>query len=236
MAHASAVFTYGPRPAADQHPGLDSRLAGVSVMVAVHVALGGLVMSGLGPRVVDILSPTALLVTPLASATASPDHRPDFDNLSITLAVDPAGFIAPQMSFVSVNEPEPAANAEGPQSGAGDRGVVHAGWRRADVSPSRTAPRHIRGSLPQYPVREFRGGFQGDTRILVCVSAMGAVTKAELAVSSGRPRLDEATLLWVKHERFIPGLEDGERTEICGVPLTYSWRLTPSGSIIRQDG
>ncbi|WKZ11218.1 MAG: energy transducer TonB [Gammaproteobacteria bacterium] len=74
---------------------------------------------------------------------------------------------------------------------------------------------------PAYPPQSKRLGEEGATVLRLHIDAEGKVTDAQVAQSSGFPRLDEAA---VKHAmrswRFLPGTEDGKP-----VAMWYEFRV-----------
>jgi protein TonB len=95
----------------------------------------------------------------------------------------------------------------------------------AAVGPPATRPRLRGGDKPAYPPSAQRAGESGTTQLTLCVSAQGRVTQASIAGSSGSRALDEAALRWIRNERFTPGTQNGQPTDMCNHNMAYVWEL-----------
>lgn len=70
--------------------------------------------------------------------------------------------------------------------------------------PSRYDAAYLDNPAPQYPKLSRRRGEQGKVTLRVRVRADGRAETAEIAQSSGHPRLDDAALETVRSWRFVP--------------------------------
>lgn len=81
-----------------------------------------------------------------------------------------------------------------------------------------------------YPAEALRLRQEGDVTLAMCVSAAGAVSNVRVAVSSGVPVLDEATVHAVSGMTFSPARNAaGQPVAWCDPPyqMTVQWRLPP---------
>lgn len=68
---------------------------------------------------------------------------------------------------------------------------------------------YLNNPKPQYPLMSKRLGEQGRAVVNVLISAEGIAEKAEIKVSTGFDRLDQAALATVKSWRYVPGKRGG---------------------------
>jgi protein TonB len=93
---------------------------------------------------------------------------------------------------------------------------------RAVVVAPRPNPRRPFGSAEEfYPPASKRAGEEGSVVVQLYVTEEGRVADAKVAESSGFPRLDEASLKYVKTWRLLPGTSDGKP-----VAMWHSFRVT----------
>lgn len=93
---------------------------------------------------------------------------------------------------------------------------------RVVVVPPRPNPRRPFGSAEEfYPPASKRAGEEGSVVVQLYVNEEGRVMDAKVAESSGFPRLDEASLKYVRTWRLLPGTNDGKP-----VAMWHSFRVT----------
>uniref|UniRef100_UPI001E2FA5EB energy transducer TonB n=1 Tax=Roseomonas rosulenta TaxID=2748667 RepID=UPI001E2FA5EB len=66
-----------------------------------------------------------------------------------------------------------------------------------------------RNAPPDYPPESRRRGEEGVVRLALRVGSDGSVEAAEVAVSSGHPRLDQAAVEAARRWRFRPAMQGG---------------------------
>jgi protein TonB len=86
-------------------------------------------------------------------------------------------------------------------------GTVSSGAGRVEL-PSSDA-QYLNNPKPEYPALSRRRGEQGRAIVNVLISVDGTAEKAEIKVSSGFERLDQAALATVKSWRYVPGNRGG---------------------------
>jgi len=79
-------------------------------------------------------------------------------------------------------------------------------------------------SPPVYPASEVRANHTGTVMLKFLIGTGGEVKQAEVEISSGFPRLDEAAKLALSRCRFIPASSDGIPVEKW-VPFKYVWTI-----------
>jgi len=131
--------------------------------------------------------------------------------IAINLPADAPATTAIQQ--VTTQRPPPAAPPPAPAA------------RAPVVVPPKQDPR--RGiTQPEYPPASRRAGEAGTVQLRIYVLENGRVREAQVAVSSGFPRLDEAavreaTRAW----RFVPGTQDGKPAAMWH-EIKVTFRLT----------
>jgi protein TonB len=75
-----------------------------------------------------------------------------------------------------------------------------------------------------YPVASQQDHEQGSCMVKLTIGTDGLVRNAELTISSGFPRLDEACLKAFRLERFLPATQGGKPV-IATIELPINWRL-----------
>lgn len=86
------------------------------------------------------------------------------------------------------------------------------------------APRRLRAALPAYSSASQRCREEGKVTISYCVSPDGAVENAQVLVSSGYARLDNAALAWAARERHTAGTVNGRARRYCGLVAEEEFR------------
>ena len=99
-------------------------------------------------------------------------------------------------------------------------GTASSGSGRVEL-PSSDA-QYLNNPKPEYPPLSKRRGEQGRAVVNVLISAQGTAEKAEIKVSTGFDRLDQAALATVKSWRYVPG-KRGDTPEAMwfSVPIQF---------------
>jgi protein TonB len=198
-----------------------TKLAGVMTTALALAGVGYVAMYGLGVRFEPVVLPPTVLVTPSEVEDRVADEPLDL------AATDP-------LKLMVEPPPAPKFDAFTPEGDSPIK-VVTGTERRVEVipgpavdpprAPMRVWPKLMPGDLPPYPAGEIRAKAEGVTMLSVCVSERGRVTDAKVATPSGRPRLDEAAIQWIRRARFTPGTIDGAVEPMCGHSVVYEWKL-----------
>jgi protein TonB len=202
-----------------QRARFSTRVTGLSATFLIAAAAGYVLLTGFGAVIVEAVQRPMVMAT-IPARPVPPDHTtpppttPD-ERLFRLPAPPPEAF--PDDRFVTDDKP-----------GTDDPSLVEP-KKDTLVSPTHTpvrvAPRMKPMAPPPYPAAAIRASEQGTTALELCIDAHGRVTSANLARSSGHPRLDEAALKWVREARYAPAMVDGAAQPLCGHPVEYVWNL-----------
>ncbi len=194
-----------------------SKLAGATSSVLLTVLAGYVLANGVGGEIVKALERPTLIVPPKPV-----EPLPDIERMPIGDDIDLVVPTSPIPDDVFV----PEDDGESIRTERRSADDAKAGSTVAPVAPLvRKAPKLISKEKPPYPAPDIRARNEGDTGVEVCVTANGRVSSAQLATSSGHPRLDAAALKWVRNARFTPGSVGGAAQAVCGHTVVYEWRL-----------
>jgi periplasmic protein TonB len=95
---------------------------------------------------------------------------------------------------------------------------------RLRSTPVQVDPAHpARVDWQLYPEESKRRGEQGTCKVNLTVGTDGGVHAAELRVSTGFPRLDQACLLAYRGARFLPATQNGKKI-VSTIDLPITWK------------
>ncbi len=192
-------------------------------VLLAHVAVAWLLMQGLISRqsttgevdnvimasvVMDMPAPPApkpqpVQAKPQAQSKALPKTMP---------AVQPQLHPSPVVTQAGPSESAPVVPAAGPTAAAAP---AAAGHQRPNTTPSPVVSLpssdadYLNNPAPAYPRMSRRQGEQGTVVLRVFINTEGRAEKAEIRISSGYSRLDEAALATVQRWRYVPGKRAG---------------------------
>ncbi len=87
--------------------------------------------------------------------------------------------------------------------------------------PSAADPR-FNNPKPPYPIASRENGEEGRVWLSLCVSEHGAISRLQLAQSSGHPALDRSALNTVTHWKFHPARQNGAAIPYCyRLPIVF---------------
>ena len=209
-------FATGSRLSSASYRPASSRIIGVVLVGALHVALVYALVTALAHRSID--APRAPIETKIITeATPPPVELPP---PLPSLAAPPQVFVPPPE--VSIAKPPPQQSTA-PAVVTTVRPVAP-----APTAPPVTVPPHVdqAHSTPfEYPPQSRRLGEQGSVVLQILIDPDGRVADAKLVQSSGFDRLDRAALQGVKtNYRFIPGTVDG-KPQPMWLSIKYNWKL-----------
>lgn len=204
----------------------------VAAVTAAHaVALWGIQHLGQRPpvttpsRVVQaMLVPTtsepapAPQPAPAPAPTAKP--RPLKPVIQRTPTPPPVAVPAPEPTTAVPSEPEPVAATASSVTASVSSTAATATAAEAAAPPGPPAPppkielpsasaAYLNNPPPPYPALSRRLGEEGRVVVRVRIEPDGTASAAEIRVSSGYPRLDEAALTAVRQWRYVPGKRNG---------------------------
>ena len=223
-----------------RNPG--KHVIGLSVVVALHVLLGMLLVYGLSRKVIEVVK--APIETKIIEEVKPPPAPPP-DNLPPPpkTAPPPPSFVpppevqvappptpAPTITTTTVAPPpsppvriEPAA----PQVVTAPPTAPPA----PPAAPARTAPKLDFNACakPEYNAAARRADAQGTVVVVYTMDTSGAISEARVEKSSGMSRehkmLDRMTLDAVQACKGTPGTVDGKPERLSG-RIEYVWKLT----------
>lgn len=196
-----------------------SRLVGLGLVIALHIALVYALVTALAFRRVDVVrSP---IETKIIDETQQPKVEPP---------PPPPNFAPPPPPFV----PPPEIRIATPPPAAAPSTAITA---VTNVKPTAPPPPPHEAVIvqpridaahshdPEYPLVSRRLGEQGSVVLQVMVGVDGKVTEAKIVQSSGFPRLDQAAVDGVKSNyRFHPGTSDGT-AQAMWYTFKFTWQL-----------
>jgi protein TonB len=94
----------------------------------------------------------------------------------------------------------------------------------AKVELPTTNADYLRNPPPAYPRMSFRLGEEGTTIVRVFIGTDGRALKAQVARSSGYPRLDEAAEATARGWQYVPGKRGGV-PEAMWVNVPIKWEI-----------
>jgi len=189
-----------------------------AAVVAAHAALLWLALHGLstpplsGPSEHLILASVVAEIPNMPATRPAPaptqlTQRPHAQALPQTTAVPTA---PTPVAATAAAESTPSANTAtaSPAPPSAQAPSVRTASPAAVVLPSSDAD-YLNNPAPVYPRMSRRMGEQGTVLVRVLISADGRAEQAEIRISSGYARLDEAALDTVKRWRYVPGKRAG---------------------------
>ena len=189
-----------------------------AAVVAAHAALLWLALHGLstpplsGPSEHLILASVVAEIPNMPATRPAPaptqlTQRPHAQALPQTTAVPTA---PSPVAATAAAESTPSANTAtaSPAPPSAQTPSVRTASPAAVVLPSSDAD-YLNNPAPVYPRMSRRMGEQGTVLVRVLISADGRAEQAEIRISSGYARLDEAALDTVKRWRYVPGKRAG---------------------------
>jgi protein TonB len=198
-----------------------TRLIGIVIAIAVNLIVGYVLVTGMGDVIIKKLVDTQVVI--IEKPKVEDKEPPPPPPVDVDLPPPPPQVILPEFTFDT--PPPPTAIT---QVAAVPKPAPPAAAKPAPPPPPVLTQRPTtrkNGALPEYPAASRRAKEEGVVSLTLCVDTSGRITKAELRKSSGFPRLDEATLDWIKRERLNPAMQGKTPVAICDYPLDYQWQL-----------
>lgn len=189
---------------AEGHPTV-TRIAGVALVIALHVGFVYALISGLAMRAVMQLPEQLFAQVVIPPPTAQPPPvtpnlaRPTFPTVVAPLIRIEQSEAAVHSITAYVGPPTPAYTEPSPASAASTPAIA--------IERTHT--------IPPYPMSARRLAQQGTVRLSLSVGPDGIVSDASVIASSGTTILDDAAVEWVKsHWRYKPATKDGHAVAV----------------------
>lgn len=227
-----------------RNPG--KHVVGLSVVVALHVLLGGVLVYGLSRKVIEVVKapietkiieevkppvppPPDNLPPPPKTAPPPPSFVPP-PEIQVAPPPTPAPTIttttvAPPPAPVTIGPPPTPAPAPAPAP------PVATAPPAPPAPPVRTAPKLDFNACakPEYNAATRRADAQGTVIVTYTMDTSGAISEARVEKTSGMSRehkmLDRMTLDAVQGCKGTPGTVDGKPEKLTG-RIEYVWKLT----------
>lgn len=198
------------------------RLLIVASVLLLHVLALWALQSGLLQRVMALAEEIVVPVEFIRPDTPPPPKPPAVVPKPPPASKTPAAAPNPNPAAPAAPAPAPLAIADPTPSANAPVGVTHAPAVVAPVAPAPSAPvpapkvelpssdaEYLHNPKSEYPRISRQRNEQGKVVVSVFIGADGTAQKAEIKVSSGYERLDQAALATVKSWRYVPGKRGG---------------------------
>lgn len=211
---------------------------GLTVVVGLHVAVGWMLLEGLGPRVVDAIRPPIdTVILPDLETPPPPPPQPD---LPRPKALPPLQTYAPLPDLPTATAQEPAVtmhhDAAVPATPWPDTAAAtsqaSASLPAAPRMAARPAIANVRACAPtgdDYPPTARRAEATGTTRLRFTIDAAGALARSEIVRSAGPTRehrlLDKVAENRLAGCAFTAGLDETGKAVGGTFEVDYVWRL-----------
>lgn len=87
-------------------------------------------------------------------------------------------------------------------------------------------PTRLQGPPPDYPTPSLRAREAGSTTASLCIDADGVPQYVATNASTGFPRLDAVTRVWIwRSVRFTPAMAGDQRVAVCNFLINSDWQL-----------
>lgn len=230
----------------DAPRGLSRNSVIVLSVIALHVAVGWALQSGLARKAVEVIIPAQVLsefltpeppappARPAPPAPPPPKPTPPTPRPAPPKPAPKKPTPAPLPAAIADPTPAPAAplGAIEPQPAAKpvESAPVAAAAPAAPPAPAIVQPSsdasHLNNPKPVYPAVSKRLGEQGKVVLRVLIGTDGLPQKVEIKQSSGFERLDRQAVDTVSRWRFVPGTRNG-------VPEAM-WYLQPINFVLQH--
>ncbi len=207
------------------------KVAGITLVVALHALLAYALLTGLGTVVLKMCRQEVPITLEPEQDEATVTKVPAMAPPSPTLA--PAQIVElPRPDFVVAASPLPALpgpsmeSGEGAEHGAGAGEGSGLGVGQGQGLGTVNAVVDF-GSCqkPEYPASALRNEEQGVSHLLFLIDTNGSIAEARVDKTSGYKALDSAALRALSLCRFKPGTVNGQAQKTWA-SVDYAWRLT----------
>jgi protein TonB len=198
---------------------VSQRFLGIGFVIALHVAVVYLLISGLGKSIVEVVTaPIEMNVIEESvpeDAPPPPPPPPQFE-------APPPEFIPPP--DIQIAQDAPVANTTAIANVSAKPAPPPPPPKADVIVKPRVDPRSP-NVTPPYPPSSRRAKEQGITTLQLYVSESGRVTDAKVAKSSGFQKLDAAAVEFAKRKwRYVPGTVNGKPSGMW-ITVGLRWKL-----------
>lgn len=187
------------------------RSIGIFIVIAFHVLLIWALANGLGKTIVNFVAPPPPIQLSKVEQQIVPPpvvepQKPTIETRT-KITIDTSVFTDIQIE--SDSRPK----------------VVSTGGDESVIAPSVSRPKLLRASKPDYPSAAARLGEEGATSLKLLIGTDGRVADAQLVLSSGSSRLDEAAIKHAKRNWAFSPCTEGNKAVACWYQTKLVWRL-----------
>jgi protein TonB len=194
-----------------------ARLAGIALVVLLHIAIVYVLVTALARR------PAESLIVPIATRLIE-EAKPE----RVEPPPPPPRFAPPPPPFV----PPPEVHIETPPPPSQSTAIQAVTPVKPVEAPPPREPVTVQPRVdaaksrePEYPPASRRMGEQGSLVLQVLIDEQGRAAQSKLVQSSGFDRLDQAALAGIKDNyRFVPGTVDG-KPQAMWFTFKFTWKL-----------
>lgn len=201
------------------------RLPGITITVAVHAAVIGVLLS-YAPAREELLELGPVMVSLLPQQ--EPEKPQQLPKPKPVAKVAPRPIPVKPQPILAIAESAPAAAAamtQPPPAEPPQPSLPVATPAPAPVTPPSFNADYLNNPAPPYPSLSRRLHEEGQVMLRVLVDARGLPERVELRNSSGHERLDRIALETVRHWKFVPARRGEEAVSAWViVPISFSLR------------
>jgi protein TonB len=209
---------------------MSRNLVMAAVVVVFHIAALWAMQSGLLRRVVEIVVPAEIVFEFLAPPSPKVQPQPPAPPKSTPVKQGTPKATTPVKTStpLAIADPTPSPNAPtGVIAPAAPAPPVATPEKEASPAPARVQlpsndADYLQNPKPSYPAMSKRLGEQGQVVVRVLINVEGKAQTADIKLSSGFDRLDQAALNTVLRWRYVPGKRAGVAQAMWfNVPINF---------------
>ncbi len=190
------------------------RSIGIFIVIAFHVLLIWALANGLGQGIINVFNPEPIKLTPAEKKITPPQT---VDLLEPLIDKPTKIVITPnELTNLKFDDVQPPV-------------VTGGGTDESVIAPSLSKPKLLKASKPDYPSASARLGEEGATSLKLLIGIDGRVADAQLVLSSGSSRLDEAAIKHAKRNWAFSPCTEGGKAVACWHQTKLVWRLEDAG-------
>ena len=190
------------------------RSIGIFIVIAFHVLLIWALANGLGRALIDFVAPPPPIKLSPVDQKIVPPPLVEIPKPTIETPTK-INIIPHEITPFDIESVQP------PLVGTSNESIL------ATSGPSK--PKLLRASKPDYPSASARLGEEGATSLKLLIGIDGRVADAQLVLSSGSSRLDEAAIKHAKRNWAFSPCTEGGKAVACWHQTKLVWRLEDAG-------
>lgn len=194
------------------------KLAGITLVVLLHVAIIYALLNGLGGTVVQVFHPPvqAQIIQDVKPPSPVPPPPPP------PVINPPPPYIPPPLIQIA---PPPAPPVIAAVTAQKPRAPVPVQLPRPAVTKPASLDPNQSCAAPQYPEAAENMGQTGTSVVQFLIGANGSVVQSRVASSSGHTSLDDAALAALSQCKFRPATGADGKPQEAWTSISYVWTL-----------